>query len=236
MFTNVGRRVYAVVIEVQRRWVADKWVKWKVYATSLEQELDVGVILAVFCPDPEVAARYRGLCGTEKFSVRLWPCVLSPDDLPLVVDPAHAKANLALATLALVCHGADDVETLEPAFTAVYEAMHDIDLDLAREICDMLIAGLSKTARARWEEHMTVVDSEYRSELFREIEARGRTEGKAEGLAEAKADAVLIVLSRRGVPVPDAAAAKIRACADLDLLDAWLGRALTATSAEDVIA
>ncbi|WP_241842061.1 hypothetical protein [Pseudofrankia sp. BMG5.36] len=244
VFTCAGQRVYAVVIEVQLRWVPKKWLSWKIYAASLEKELGVGVILAVFCPEIEVAAKYRGLSGADKFSVRLWPYVLSPGDLPLVEEAVYARANIALAALSLVCHGGDDPATLEPSFAALYEAMHEVDWELARRICDMLFAGLSKAARARWEEHMTVVDSEYRSELFREIEARGRTEGltegrtegRAEGMAKAKADAVLRILSQRGVPVPDVAQEKIRSCTDLDLLDTWLDRVLTATSAEDVIA
>jgi hypothetical protein len=155
VFTRAGKRVYALVIEVQRRWVPGKWRAWKYYATSLE-----------------------------------------------------------------------------PAFAALNDGMHHADQAVSRKICDMLLVALSKAARDLWEEHMTVVDYEYRSELFRELKARGKTEGKAEG----KADSVLRVLSRRGVPVPAAVEEQIRACADLDLLDTWLDRALTAVSAEDVIA
>ncbi|OHV32463.1 MULTISPECIES: hypothetical protein [Pseudofrankia] len=231
VFTRAGKRVYALVIEVQRRWVPGKWRAWKYYATSLEQELDVGVLLAVFCPEAGDAERYRGMAGTDRFSVRLWPCLLSLDDLPLVEDSAQARANLSLAALSLICHGGDDPATLVPAFAALYDGMHHADQEVSRKICDMLLVALSKAARDLWEEHMTVVDSEYRSELFRELEARGKTEGKAEG----KADSVLRVLSRRGVPVPAAVEEQIRACADLDLLDTWLDRALTAISAEDVV-
>ncbi|MGH3679834.1 MAG: hypothetical protein ACRDT2_06195 [Natronosporangium sp.] len=74
---------------------------------------------------------------------------------------------------------------------------------------------------------MTTAVEEYHSELFREIAARNQARGEAR--------AVLTVLEARGVPVPTEVGEQILACTDLTQLDAWLRRAGTATSAEDVI-
>jgi hypothetical protein len=73
----------------------------------------------------------------------------------------------------------------------------------------------------------TTTGSEYRSELFREIDARGQALGEGH--------AVLTVLDTRGVPVPEAVREQILACTDLTQLDTWLRRAVTAATADDVI-
>jgi hypothetical protein len=69
----------------------------------------------------------------------------------------------------------------------------------------------------------TAVGSEYRSELLREVDARG--EGRA----------VLTVLDARGVHVPEGIREQILACTDLAQLGIWLRRAVTASTAEEVI-
>jgi hypothetical protein len=78
---------------------------------------------------------------------------------------------------------------------------------------------------------ITSVGSEYRSELFRAIDARARAEGEARGWRRA----VLIVLDSRGVHVPDAIREQITDCTDLAQLDSWLRRAATATTADEVV-
>lgn len=80
----------------------------------------------------------------------------------------------------------------------------------------------------------TGTDYEFRSELFREIAARGRAEGEARGKAQGEAQAVLTVLDARGVPVSEALRDQILACADLTQLDTWLRRAATAATADEV--
>jgi len=78
------------------------------------------------------------------------------------------------------------------------------------------------------------IDSECRSELLREIDARARAQGKAQGKAEGKVRgmgrAVLIVLDERGVLVPDDVRDQVLACTDLGRLDTWLRRAATTAS------
>jgi len=65
--------------------------------------------------------------------------------------------------------------------------------------------------------------SKYRSKLQRKWEARG--EGRA----------ALTVLDARGVAVPEAIREQILTCTDQTQLDTWLRRAVTATTADDVI-
>jgi len=65
--------------------------------------------------------------------------------------------------------------------------------------------------------------SEYRSKLMRKWEASGQ--GRA----------VLTVLDARGVAAPEAIREQILTCTDQTQLDTWLHRAVTATTADDVI-
>ncbi|HEY0813631.1 MAG TPA: hypothetical protein VGE11_10155, partial [Pseudonocardia sp.] len=67
---------------------------------------------------------------------------------------------------------------------------------------------------------MTVRTHEYQSDFARKY--------VAEGVAEATAEAVLQVLAARGLPVPDAVRERVLGCTDVDQLNEWLVRAVTA--------
>ena len=98
------------------------------------------------------------------------------------------------------------------------------------------LAGSPVAARTRWEAFMTTeVGHEYRSELFRTLAAQNQAVGEARGEARGEGRAVLTVLDARGVEVPAAVREQILACTDLGQLDTWLRRAVTATTADDVI-
>ena len=73
---------------------------------------------------------------------------------------------------------------------------------------------------------MAVDLSFFQSPLAEEIRDEGRAEGRA--------GAILRVLDRRGIDVSDEDRERIASCDDLDMLDLWLDRAITATSASEV--
>jgi hypothetical protein len=222
--------VLAVVLEVQRGWDGSKRWTWKLYVAQLEAELEVNVALLVYCTDPAIARRYRGLFESEGLSLPLRPFIFTPRDVPLVVDVELARADPALVVFSALCHS-DDAD-VDAVFPALAEALRALGPKKAVLYYDIVLAGLPQAPRARWEAYMsTVVGSEYRSELFREIDERGQAIGEARG----EARAVLTVLNARGMPVPEAVREQILACTDLDQLDAWLRRAIVATSADDVI-
>jgi hypothetical protein len=54
------------------------------------------------------------------------------------------------------------------------------------------------------------------------------------GLARGESKALLFVIETRGVEISDDQRGQVEACTDLELLQSWLGRALTATTAEEV--
>jgi hypothetical protein len=57
----------------------------------------------------------------------------------------------------------------------------------------------------------------------------------AEGQAEGRASSVLEVLKTRGIEVPADVRERILSCDDVALLATWLARAVTATSAAEVV-
>jgi hypothetical protein len=171
-------------------------------------------------------------------SLLLRPFIFTPQDVPLVIDEELALAVPALAVFAAICHGGDaDIDKIFPALAAV---LRSVDPQQAILYYDIVLAGLPRAPRARWEEYVnTPVGYKFRSELFHqgvtEGKAQGVAEGEARGKAEGESQAVLTVLEARGVPVPEAIRKQILGCTDLAQLDTWLRRAVTATTAAEVI-
>jgi hypothetical protein len=230
--------VLAVVLEVQRGWDSNKRWTWKLYVAQLEAELTVNAALVVYCPNPGIARRYRGMFEFEGLSLPLRPFIFTPHDVPLVVDVDLARAKPALAVLSTICHGGDT--DVDRAFPALAEALQALGPTKAILYDDIVLAGLPQAPRARWEAFMTAtMGQDYHSELFRDLAAQheqlGEARGEARGKAQGEGQAVLTVLDTRGVPVPDAVREQILACTDLAQLDTWLRRAVTATTADDVI-
>jgi hypothetical protein len=57
-----------------------------------------------------------------------------------------------------------------------------------------------------------------------------------EGETSGKVAAILAILATRGIPVSNETRSHIEACRDVPTLDRWITRAVTAASAEEVIA
>jgi hypothetical protein len=225
--------VLAAVLEIQRGWDPDKQWTWPLYVAQLQVELKVHAALLVYCPDEAVARRYRGLFADDGLSLRLRPFIFAPADVPLVTDATLARERPALAVLSTLCHR-DDVD-IDTAFPALVEMLETLGPTKANSYYEIIVAGLPEAARARWEVHMaSTVSTKYRSQFLGGAWAEGLAEGRAEGRTEGEGRAVLIVLETRGVAVPAEVREKILACPDLDQLAAWLRRAVTATTIEDV--
>lgn len=71
-----------------------------------------------------------------------------------------------------------------------------------------------------------------RAEGFAEGETAGFTKGETAG----KVTALLAFLAARGLTVSEEVRARIEACKDAETLNQWIARAVTATSADEVVA
>ncbi|MFC7387290.1 hypothetical protein [Sphaerisporangium rhizosphaerae] len=142
-------------------------------------------------------------------------------DLPRLTDPEQIAADPASGVLAVFGHG-DDPKVAQafasateffPAKPGVHytEWAYECGPDLFRSIME---ANMAKTD---WPVSTPFAKQHY-----------GR------GLAEGEAGAILTVLATRGIAVPDHHAATILACTDLDQLQQWLTKAVTATTIDDL--
>lgn len=75
---------------------------------------------------------------------------------------------------------------------------------------------------------------EGRAEGREEGRAEGLEKGRAEGRAQGRAEAVLNILSSRGIDVPPSVRARVTACSDLDQLAVWMERAVHAAGADEL--
>ncbi|MGI5217770.1 hypothetical protein [Nocardia sp. CA-290969] len=83
---------------------------------------------------------------------------------------------------------------------------------------------------------MSVDLSFYRSRTSQRLRAEGRDEGRVEGRVEDVIEKTLRLLEARGIDVPGPARKRIQSCLDLEVLDRWFDRAITATDIAEVFA
>ncbi|WP_374225252.1 hypothetical protein [Streptomyces sp. AC602_WCS936] len=76
--------------------------------------------------------------------------------------------------------------------------------------------------------------SEIRYFFSNPVAEKVREEGRVEGRVEDRAEMTLRILEWRDTPVPDAVRERVLACSDLDQLEDWARRAMTAERAEDL--
>jgi hypothetical protein len=183
-------------------------------------------------PEPSVAHWAATPIATGHPGWALAPIVLGPSAVPVVRDPAVAVLSPELAVLSVMLHGHET--DAAAAAQAALAAVRSLDDERAKLYTDLVLASVDVAARAILEAVMAS-GYQYQSDFARRYVAQGQAEGKALGQAEGRAHSVLAVLAARGMDVPDDVRARIVACTDLELLDAWLKRAVTAASAADVV-
>jgi hypothetical protein len=66
--------------------------------------------------------------------------------------------------------------------------------------------------------------------------AEGLAKGENAGVVKSKVDAILTVVAARGLPVGHEIRARTEACKEVETLDRWLVGAVTAASAEEILA
>ncbi|MEN8653914.1 hypothetical protein ABCR94_25740 [Streptomyces sp. 21So2-11] len=232
-----GEDRFLLAIEAQGRRDPDKASSWTYYLAYLQAKYDMPALLLVVCQD-ELTAEWAA--GPFRVGVKGWtalsthPLVLGPNNVPRITDPAEAALDLPLATFSAMTHGKD------PNVTAILKALVTaLGRSKTRSIryyAEMLEIGLGATpARDIWRNLMN--EASYfpgRGTLVEETYLRGEADGEAKGKAEGKADSILQLLAARSVPVSDAAAQRITDCTDLNTLNRWFGRAVTAEAAEEL--
>ncbi len=225
--------VLAVIVEVQRRQDPGKIWSWPMYVVSLRTRLECPVILLVVCPEASVARWCARPIELGHPGLVLKPLVAGPNEVPVITDPGQAAEDIELAVLSVIHHAAapEGPEILNALFTA----LHNLDRDQAGMYAAMVRAALPGEIWDHLERHLKTETHEYLSDWARDNIAKGKAEGRAEGKVEGHAEAILTVLSARGIEVSEDISEKIRKCHDLDRLAAWLRAAATVDSSDALL-
>jgi hypothetical protein len=153
-----------------------------------------------------------------------------------VRDVDSARREPELAVLSAMAHGGDsDADRAAEIALAALMACLGLDTERAAFYADVVRTALGEAARAALETLMQSPERrEFQSEFARKYVAVGRAEGEAKGKAEGEAHAVLAVLEARRLAVSAEVRERIMACTDLGVLEAWIRRAVTVASVEDL--
>jgi hypothetical protein len=230
----------AVVVEVQLSQDPKKRRTWPAYLATLRDRMDCPVMLLVLCEDKNTATWCAEPIEMGHPGWTLWPLVIGPDRVPVVVDPERAVAVPELAVMSAYSHGADlEGPDVLRAFLAALEVVDEDDRHLYR---DFVYTRLSKAAKEELKALMDVETYDYQSDFAKsiaaDIEARiaadveARIAADVEARGEAKT--ILKVLAARGVSVPEDARNRIEHCTHPATLDTWVERAATATTINDL--
>jgi len=228
-----GAPVMGIVVETQLAVDADKRFTWPLYVAALHAKLRCATALVVIPGDDGVATWAARPIVTLQPGFPLAPLVLDHARVPVIASLEDAQRAPELAVLSALAHGRGE-RAREVALAAVLAAR---DLDDAKRTLytDLVIAALDPALRDSLELDMDLSEYEFKSEFFREKIARAEARAAARGAAEGEARAILTILAARGLSVGDDVRERITACTDLDQLDRWTRRALSAASAEDVV-
>ncbi|MEV8416925.1 hypothetical protein AB0P45_25460 [Streptomyces niveus] len=217
-----------LAVESQGKKDPDKPASWTYYLSYLYAKYKTAPVLLVVCQDratAEWAARPVHIGPKQWASLTLRPLVAGPHNMPLITNAADARKDLALATLSAITHADDpDIGAILKSLSA---ALREAPESLAGPLVELTAQGLGKRPAAEQWRNLVAVDlSFYTSPLSEEIRDEGR--------AQQAARMLLLALERRGVAVSDEARERITSCDDVDLLEQWHGRAITAASAEEI--
>ncbi|MFD9001877.1 hypothetical protein ACFV0T_13030 [Streptomyces sp. NPDC059582] len=219
---------HLLIVEAQGKKDPGKPASWAYYVAHLYAKYGIPPVLLVTCQDRATAA-----WAAKPFAIgpAQWPAltlralVLGPHNVPTITDPSAAARDIPLATLSAVTHGK---EPNAPAILkALATALKTVDEETARIFAELTELGLGTCPAAEtWRQLMSVDLSFFRSETSQRLRAEGRAEGRAED--------ILLILTTRGIEVPEHVRERIAECTDLDTLRSWLTNALTAETAEDL--
>jgi hypothetical protein len=217
--------VFGTIFEVQLERRDRKRYTWPLYAVAARARYECPFVVIAVTPDPAVA-RWASQPIDLGDGMIFRPRVIGPEGIPQVTDRDQAVRAPQLAVLSVVAHGGGEVETAVPIARAAVDAVLRLPEDQRLLYSVLIEKALSEAARKALEMEPQIV------KFFSEAQRRSYDQGKAEG----KADAVLMVLRRRGLTVTDEQQHQIVTCVDLATLDRWLDRAFSVTSVGELLA
>ncbi|MFE3449502.1 hypothetical protein ACFXJ8_11260 [Nonomuraea sp. NPDC059194] len=218
---------HGIVVEIQQAPLESKREAWPRYAAALWLRLRRPVTILAVCPDPKVAAWAAEPITTGLPGFTLTPRVLGPDVIPAVTDLSYAIERPELAAVSVMVHG-ERRDVIEVFLTS----LEKVDPEHAPQYYEYAYRLASPATKRLLEEIMSSTTWPIYSPFAKEHYDRGKEEGKAEG----EAHCIIMLLEHHGVTVSEEARRRILGCNDLEQLAAWVLRAGTVTSTDELFA
>ncbi|MBO3746684.1 hypothetical protein J5X84_11455 [Streptosporangiaceae bacterium NEAU-GS5] len=187
--------------------------------------LQCDVTVLVVCPEAGTAVFYAQPIDSGLTGYRLQARVLGPDDIPVILDPEQAAAQPELAAMSVMVHGRD-----RKVVQAFSDGLKYLPRDHAPQYYEYAFSMSGPDVQRLLEEIMSSTTWLVASPFAKEHFGKGRAEGKAEEAGRM----VLLVLSARGLAVPDDVRRRVEDCDDVEQLEAWATRAVTVDTAADL--
>ncbi|MBT2409755.1 hypothetical protein J7I94_04155 [Streptomyces sp. ISL-12] len=223
-FETAEQGPFLLAVEAQGKKDPDKPASWAYYVSYLWTKYRVPTALLVVCQDHATAkwAQQPVHSGPPELpTLRLQPLVVGPHNMPVIVDPEEARADLFLASLAAITHAADT--SVNAILKALATALRDVPEGILDPIVEFTAQGLgNRPVKHLWRNLVAVDLSFYKSYIFEEVRAQSRAED------------VLLVLEQRGLTISDGVRSRVTECDDPEVLRRWLTRAVTAPTAEAI--
>ncbi|WP_329097738.1 hypothetical protein OG979_19735 [Actinomadura citrea] len=217
-----------VVVESQLRALKQKSYSWPAYLASLRLRRRCPVMLLVLCPDQTTA---RGCSTPIDMGHPGWilqPLTVHPGMLPPITDPDEARRLPELAVLSAPAHA--DGPQSEAVLHGLSTAIDSLTGDKGALYYDYVMSRFSDAARKLMEDTVKLDNYEWQSEFA----ITHRAEGRAEGEVEGEVKALLLLLEARGLDVPEDVRSRVQGCTDLEQIERWIQRAVSADTAEDL--
>ncbi|WP_243982109.1 hypothetical protein [Streptomyces sp. NEAU-YJ-81] len=219
-----GDGTYLFAIESQSRRDPKKPAAWAYYLSYMHAKFGHQPVLIALCPD-EATARWAarpitlGIPHSPSLTVR--PLVLGPGNVPVVTDAQEVTRDIPIAAFSAITHSRS--ESIDAILKVLATTLGSLDPVQGIIYAELVEAGLGNTpAREIWRDLMPALMNYFRSQQAQHA------------FAEVRAGDLLRFLKGRGLAVTTETRERIQLCTDLDLLDTWLDRAVTASCAEEL--
>jgi hypothetical protein len=230
---NKKEPVFGTIFEVQLERKDRKRYTWPLYAVAARARYECPFVVTAVTPDPTVA-RWANQPIDLGDGMIFRPRVIGPEGIPQVTDRDRAARAPQLAVLSMVAHGGGEVKTAVSIARAAVEAVLPLPEEQRLLYSVLIEKALSDAARKALAMEPQI--EKFFSEAHRRSYDLGKAKGEAEGEAKGKADALLMILRRRGLAITDEQQHQIVTCTDLATLDRWLERAFSITSGSELLA
>ncbi|NGO70744.1 hypothetical protein [Streptomyces boncukensis] len=228
-------RKYLVLAESQSGKDEDKGRSWAYYLSYLANRYpNEHPLLLVMCDQERVAKWAMGpfhIGHGSRPNLTVTPFVTWPGNIPEVTDQERAAEDLPFAVFSVMTHvhGPRIGDILK---TFAYALRKAEDPTIYADLVASAVAGTA--AAEHWENLMAAGIFELNGPVAEGLREAGREAGREEGEVKRAAQCLLQALQKRGLRLTAEQSTRISDCHDLELLDRWFDRSLTATSVSEV--